>query len=60
MADVFDEMRSERKILMCIRSALVEKYITLDITNIDINNQESHKEYDQEIQFAIQDKIKYR
>ena len=38
MADVFDEMRSERKILMCIRSALVEKYITLDITNIDINN----------------------
>lgn len=60
MADVFDEMRSERKILMTIRSALVEKYITLDITNIDMNNKESHKEYDQDIQFAIQDKIKYR
>jgi len=38
MADVFDEMRSERKILMTIRSALVEKYITLDITEIDMND----------------------
>ena len=49
MADVFDEMRSERKILMTIRSALVEKYITLDITNIDMNNTKSHLDYDQDI-----------
>lgn len=49
MADVFDEMRSERKILMTIRSAVVEKYVSLDITNIDMNNLESHLEYDQDI-----------
>ena len=51
--DVLDEMRRERKILMAIRDAQIEKYIGLDITDIDMANKESHANLNQEVLFAI-------
>ena len=58
--DVLDEMRRERKILMAIRDAQIEKYIGLDITEIDMADKESHADLNQEVMFAIQDKAEYR
>ena len=58
--DVLDEMRRERKILMAIRDAQIEKYIGLDITDIDMADKDSHADLNQEILFAIQDKAEYR
>ena len=49
MYDVLDEMRRERKILMAIRDAQIEKYIQLDITDINMADKESHLEYSQDI-----------
>lgn len=60
MYDVLDEMRRERKILMAIRDAQIEKYIGLDITDINMADKESHTDLNQEILFAIQDKAEYR
>lgn len=58
--DVLDEMRRERKILMAIRDAQIEKYIGLDITDIDMADKDSHADLNQEVLFAIQDKAEYR
>lgn len=60
MYDVLDEMRRERKILMAIRDAQIEKYIGLDITEVDLADKDSHAELPQEMLFAIQDKLEYR
>jgi hypothetical protein len=54
IANVLEEMRGERKIMMVLKdSTKVDEYIDLDITEININNEKSWQDLDQEIKFVI-------
>ena len=37
--EVLDEMRKQRKIMMVLKDADIEKYIDMDMTQIDIYDQ---------------------
>ena len=55
-----DEKRRERKIMMVLKDANVEQYIQMNMTEIDINDEEVVKEQPLEVQIAIQDKLDFR
>lgn len=59
-ADVLDEMRRQRKIVMVLRDANVDAYIQQNMTEFDIENKESWKDCDPELQLMIQDKLDFR
>lgn len=42
--DVIDELRKERKIFMVLRDRGVDDYINMKMTEIDLYNEESHKD----------------
>lgn len=43
VVDVMDELRRERKILMVLDDLDVDKYVSIDMTEVDLNDEESHE-----------------
>lgn len=58
--DVIDELRKERKIFMVLRDRGVDEYINMPMTEIDIYDEETHKELDLDLQRAIEEKLDFR
>ena len=60
LLDVIDELRNERKILMAIKDDDVDKYINMEMTELDIYEAADNADLDQEIRFACQNKVAFR
>ena len=43
VVDVMDELRRERKILMVLDDLDVDKYVAMDMTEVDMTDLESHE-----------------
>lgn len=57
---VMDEMRQERKIAMVLKDTNVDTYITQDLTEIDLYDENTFQDLEVEIKNTIQDKLTFR
>lgn len=57
---VIEQMANDRKIQMVITDKIVDDYIDLDMTEIDINNRESWSHLTEQQQLMIEDKLEFR
>lgn len=58
--DVIDELRKERKIFMVLRDRGVDQYINMPMTEVDLHDEESHKDLGLDLQRAIEEKLEFR
>ena len=58
--NLMDELRKERKIKMVIDDVNVDEYISMDMTEVDMDDLESHKNLEPDVKYAIQSKLGFR